>query len=98
MNYAGPPFLFALPTNEPDILILQDAFSTVAGAYFAHTHGDQLCFYTDVPVAEEVHEALTEGGFDLWQEVAGVDSEREATYIMERETWHLYYGPEEEDN
>ena len=79
--------------------ILQNGFELIIKAYFELTPGDVLCFYTEVPVPEEVHQILVEGGFDLWQEVSGVDPERESTYIIERDTYAIYYGddPEEDD-
>jgi len=99
VNYAGPPFLFVLPLEEDlDLGVLQNGFELIVKAYFETTSANELCFYADVPVPEEIHTTLVEGGFDLWQEVAGVDSEKEATYVIERGTYDAYYGETSEED
>ena len=99
VNYAGPPFLMMVPTSEEfDLDVFQDGAQLVLQTYFTQTPGDELRFYMDHPVPEEIHHLLTEAGFDLWQEVAGVDPEEEATYIMERGTFQAYYIDVDDDD
>lgn len=97
VSYAGPPFLFVIPTTDTlDLEVLRDGIEQLLRAYFECTGEDEIYFYADVPVPEDIHATLVENGFDLWQEVAGVDPEKEATYIMERATYNAYFGDDAE--
>ena len=100
INYAGPPFLVMMPNNpqEFDLDVFRDAAQLVLQLYFTLTPGDELRFYMDHPVPEEIHDLLTEAGFDLWQEVAGINPEEESTYVMERGTFQAYYVDSDDDD
>jgi hypothetical protein len=100
VNDAGPPFLAFMP-NDPqqyDVEVFRDAGQLVLKLYFTLTPGDELLLYVDRPVSEETHDLLTEAGFDLWTKPDDIDSEEDATYIMERATFQAYYADNEDEN
>ncbi|MEZ4270289.1 MAG: hypothetical protein R3C68_02265 [Myxococcota bacterium] len=102
VTYDGPPYVaiyfFPKPPNfDPSFDLASDCVLHLCHAFFAHTEEDALFFYVDKPVDDTVHDALTEGGFDLFEQCPTIDADVESCYVLERYTYEAYYKDEDED-
>jgi hypothetical protein len=96
--FDGPPYIEVVFFDGAlDLTLARDAMALAVQAFFTHTEEAQLHTFVPQPVSEEVHELLTEGGFDLVEEHPTVDLKKEAAYVMERHTYEAYYGEQEEE-
>ena len=89
----GPPFVCMYTLSEQEeIEIAADVLLQLTHTFFRVTEEEALYFYRDKPVEETIHNLLTEGGFDLFEDCPTVDNEKEACYVLWRYTYDAYYG------
>jgi hypothetical protein len=92
--YDGPPYASFWSTRDralPDELV-KDCFEVLVPVYFQNLDEEALFFYLPQPVKHEVHEQLTESGFDLFEDNPTIDNSKVACYVLERHTFEAYYG------
>jgi hypothetical protein len=90
--FNGPPFVSIYRFDEKlDIELARDCVMQLIHYFFQHTNEESLFLYQAKPVPADVHEALVEGGFDLFEDNPTLDPD-EVCYVLERYTYVAYYG------
>ena len=88
--YAGPPFIYVDFFGKLDIDLARDSMLAVLPAFFHNTEEERLCVHVIAELADQVHGAIVEAGFDPI-ELTGFDATKCKSYALARDTYQIYY-------